>query len=172
MSRGIWQAPPRVGPNLSHPGKNGPDACRSLRLSLGCDLLGFRQADRHELADAALGHGDAEQAIHARHCDRIMGDSDETGIGLLPHLLEQVAEALDIVIVERRVDLVQHADRRWIGQEDRENQRHRGQRLLAAGKQGHRGRLLAWRPRHDLKTGFKRVVALDQLQLGRAAAEE
>ena len=34
----------------------------------------------------------------------------------------QIAEALDIGIVERRVDFVEHADRRWIGQEHREDQ--------------------------------------------------
>jgi hypothetical protein len=53
------------------------------------------------------------------------------------HLVHQIAEALDIVVVERRVDLVEHADRRRVGQEHREDQRQRGQRLLAARKQRH-----------------------------------
>jgi len=54
-------------------------------------------------------------------------------LGRARHLVEQIAEALDIVVVERRVDLVEDADRRRIGQEHGEDQRQRGQRLLAAG---------------------------------------
>ena len=88
------------------------------------------------------------------------------------HLVEQVAEALDVVIVERRVDLVQHADRRRIGEEHREDQRQRGQRLLAAGEQRQRRGLLARRLGQDLEAGFERIVALDQLQFGGAAAEQ
>ena len=33
-------------------------------------------------------------------------------VGLLGHPIEQLAEALDIGVVERCVDLVEHADRR------------------------------------------------------------
>jgi hypothetical protein len=46
------------------------------------------------------------------------------------------------VIVERGIHLVQHADRRRVGQEHREDQRQRGQRLLAAGQERERRRLL------------------------------
>src|SRR5579864_7182006 len=34
------------------------------------------EIDRHHLRYAALCHGDAEQAVHAGHGDRIMGDDD------------------------------------------------------------------------------------------------
>ena len=88
------------------------------------------------------------------------------------HLVQQVAEPLDIVVVERRVDFVQHADRRRVGEEHREDQRQRGQRLLAAGQQRQRLRLLAGRLGDDFEAGFQRIVALDQLQLGLAAAEQ
>ena len=88
------------------------------------------------------------------------------------HLVEQVAEALDIGVVERRVHLVEHADRRRIGQEHGEDQRHRGQRLLAAGQQRHGLRLLAGRAGEDLQARLERIVGFDQLQLGRAAAEQ
>ena len=88
------------------------------------------------------------------------------------HLVHQVAEALDIVVVERRVDLVEHADRRRVGQEHGEDQRHRRQRLLAAGQQRHGLRLLAGRAGEDFEAGFERIVGFDQLQLGRAAAEQ
>ena len=90
----------------------------------------------------------------------------------LRHLVEHVAEALHVVIVERRVHFVQHADRRRIGQEHREDQRQRGQRLLAAREQRERRRLLARGLGHDLEAGFERIVAFDQLQFGGAAAEQ
>src|ERR1700677_1533230 len=130
------------------------------------ELLRLRKLDRHELADPALGHGHAEQTIHARHRDRIVGDGDETGVGALAHGLQEVAEALDIVVVERRGDLVEHADRRRVGEEHREDERKRGQRLFAAGKKRQRLRLLARRLRDKLKPRLKRVVGFDQLQLG------
>ena len=112
------------------------------------------------------------QPVHPRHGDRIVGDDDEARVGRARHLVEQVAEALDIVIVERRVDFVQHADRRRIGEEHREDQRQRGQRLLAAREQRQRRRLLARRLGDDFEAGFQRIVVLDQLQLGGAAAEQ
>ncbi len=51
-------------------------------------------------------------------------------------------------------------------------ERQRGQRLLAAGEKRQRRRLLAGRLRQDFEAGFERVVALDELQLGVAAAEQ
>ena len=53
----------------------------------------------------------AEQAVHPRHGDRIVRDDDEARLGRGRHLVQQGAEAFDVVVVERRVDLVQHADR-------------------------------------------------------------
>ena len=86
--------------------------------------------------------------------------------------MQQVAEALDIVVVERRVDLVQHADRRRVGEEHRDDQGERGERLLAA-RQERQGRgLLARGLGQNVEAGFERIVALDQLQLGGAAAEQ
>jgi hypothetical protein len=58
-------------------------------------------------------------------------------------------------IVERRVDLVEDADRRGVGAEDGENQ-ERGQGLLAAGEQRQRLRLLARRLGDKLEAGFER----------------
>src|SRR5690606_2956018 len=49
----------------------------------------------------------------------------------------------------------------------------RGQRLLAAGEQRQRRRLLAGRPRDDLETTFERVLlALDHFEPCLAAAEQ
>ena len=92
---------------------------------------------------------------------------DEARVGRPGHLVEQVAEALDIGVVERRVDLVEHADRRRVGEEHGEDQRQRGQRLLAAGQQRHDLRLLARRAGDDLEAGLERIVGFGELQLGR-----
>ena len=88
------------------------------------------------------------------------------------HVVEQVAEAFDIGVVERRVDLVEHADRRRIGQEHGKDQAQRRQRLLAARQKRHGLRLLARRPGDDLEPGLERIVALDEGEIGGAAAEQ
>ena len=142
---------------------------RSSRLG---KLLRLGQLNRHELAHSPLRHGDAEQAVHARHRDGIVGDGDEAGVGALAHVLEQIAEALDIVIIERRVDLVKHADRRRVGEEHGEDERKRGQRLLAARKKRQRLRLLAWRLSEKLESRLERILGFDQLQLGVAAFKQ
>src|SRR3546814_3124345 len=59
----------------------------------------------------------------------------------LGHAVEQVAEALDIGVVQRRVDLVEDADRRGIGEEQGEDERDRGQRLLEIGRASCRERV-------------------------------
>ena len=46
------------------------------------------EVDRDELGDPPLSHGDAEQAVHAGHGDRIVGDDDKAGAGLPRHLVE------------------------------------------------------------------------------------
>jgi hypothetical protein len=100
-----------------------------------------------------------------------MGDGNKARLGFAAHIFEKIAEAFDIGVVERRVHFVENANRRRIGKKDREDQRHRGKRLFAAGQQGHDLRLFAWRMDEDFETGFKRIVGFDQLKLGRAAAE-
>ncbi len=76
------------------------------------------------------------------------------------------------MIVERRVDLVEHADRRRVGEEHREDEGQRRERLLATREQRQRRGLLARRFGDDLEARFQRVLVLDQLQLGGAAAEQ
>ena len=96
--------------------------------------LGLFEIDADELAHAAFGHGYAKQPVHPRHGDRIMGDGNKARLGLAAHIVEQIAEAFDIGIVKRRIDFVENANRRRIGKKDREDQRHRGKRLFAAGQ--------------------------------------
>ena len=47
-------------------------------------------------------------------------------------IVEQVAEAFDIGVVEGRVDFVEDAERRRAGAEHREQKRQRRERLFAA----------------------------------------
>ena len=90
------------------------------------------------------------------------------------HLADHLVVAADVGLIERRVDLVEQAERRGLDEEDGEDQRDRGERLLAAREQLDRGELLARRLRDDLDArlgdGIGRI--LDELQLGRAAAEQ
>ena len=84
----------------------------------------------------------------------------------------QTAEAVDVGVVERRVDLVQHADRRRIRQEHGEQQGHGGQRLLAAGQERHDLETLARGARHDFEPGLQGIVRLGECQVCPAAAEQ
>ena len=92
--------------------------------------LGPFQVHADQLADALFLHRDAEQPVHPRHGDRVVGDDKEPRIGAPGHLVQKIAEARDVGIVKRRVHLVQNADRRGVGQEDREDQRQRRQGLF------------------------------------------
>ena len=65
----------------------------------------------------------------------MVGDDQEPCVGLAGHLIQQVTEPRDVGIIKRRVDLVEHTDRRGIGQEHRKDQRQRGQGLLAPRQQ-------------------------------------
>src|SRR6185436_1242965 len=87
------------------------------------------------------------------------------------HVLDGLAEAPDVVVVERRVDLVQQTERRRIELEDREHERHRGQRLLAARQLVDRAVPLARRTRHDRNARVEDVLA-GQLQVSVTAAEQ
>ena len=69
------------------------------------------------------------------------------------------AEAAGVGIVERRVDLVQQAERRRIQLEQREHERDGGERLLAAGQQVDRRVALARRLRDDLHAGIEDFLA-------------
>ncbi len=56
------------------------------------------------------------------------------------HRVQQVAQPFHIGIIQRRVHLVQHADRRGMAAEDSEDEGQRRQRLLAARQQRQGGR--------------------------------
>ena len=61
-----------------------------------------------------------------------MCDNQVSRVGVARHRIEEIAKALDIGIIERRIDFVENAERRRIGQKQGKDQRNRRQRLLAA----------------------------------------
>ena len=106
------------------------------------------QVDRHQLRDARLLHRHAVEPVGELHRALVVRDDDE--LRPIRHLAHDLVEAVDVRLVERRVDLVEHAERRRLDLEDGEQQRHRGERLLAARQQLDAADLLARRLRHDL----------------------
>src|SRR5262249_24616973 len=82
------------------------------------------------------------------------------------------AEAIDVRVVERSINLVEHADRRWVGQEDREDERQGRQSLLTAGQQRESCRLLSRWLGDDLEPALKGILAFDHLEARLASAEE
>src|SRR5713101_983734 len=162
-----------MGPFLSRKGRGAGE-----RLRRAAQHLRLLQVHRNELRYAALGHRDAEQPVHAGHGQPVMGDDEEARLRALADLLDEAAEAVDIGVVEGGVDLVQHADRRRVGEEHGKEQRQPGQGLLAAREQRHHLQPLARRARHDLEAGLERVslrvavLALVEREKGAAAAEE
>ena len=85
---------------------------------------------------------------------------------------DQPCQAHDVRLVQRRVHFVQDAERAGLVLEDRHQQRHRGQRLLAAREQQHVLQLLARRRRNDIDAGLGQVLLIGQAHLAGAAAEQ
>jgi len=96
---------------------------------------------------------------------------DDHELRLVAEAPEHVEEAVDVGIVERRVDLVEQAERRRLDEVDREQQRDRGERALAARHERDALQELAARLGHDLDLGLHRVLA-EEPQLAVAALEQ
>ena len=62
----------------------------------------------------------------------VVCDDEESGVRAACDFAQKVTESRHVGVVKRRVDLVQNADRRRVGQEHRENDGKCGKRLLAA----------------------------------------
>ena len=86
--------------------------------------------------------------------------------------LQHADEAVDVRFVQRRVQLVQHAERAGLDLVDREQQRHGGHGLLAAGEQRDGLQLLAGRAGDDVDAALQHVVLVREDQVGFAAAED
>src|SRR4051812_34285443 len=143
------------------PTANSP-SCRSLmslsgRLAFFPQLQRFADVDRHHARYALLLHRHADELVRHLHGDLVVADEQE--LRLARHLLHQLAEALGIGVVERRVDLVEQAERRRVELEEREHQGDRRQRLLAARQQVDAGVLLARGARDDLHAAVQDLLA-------------
>ena len=106
-----------------------------------------------------------------------MGDDDE--LRPLGERLQRRREADHVRLIQRRVHLVQHADRRRVRVQQREEQGQRRQRTLAAGEHVERSHLLPRRLGDDVDAGqalllsvLRVSVGSSQHELGLAAAEE
>ena len=86
-----------------------------------------------------------------------MGDHDELRVAA--ELPEQEREPVDVGVVERSVHLVEDAEGAGLHEVDGEEQRDRGEGLLAAGEEGERLRLLPPRTGEDVDLRLQRIVA-------------
>src|SRR5688500_7458981 len=146
---------------------------RSVMRALGGQLLpdAKRLLDVHRdhARDARLGHGDADQLLGHLHRDLVVADEQE--LRLRRHALDEIAETRGVGIVERRVDLVEQAERRRVELEQRKHQRDGGERLLAAREEMDAGVALARGLRHHLHAGVEDLLA-GHGELRLAAAEQ
>src|SRR5829696_5132252 len=122
-----------------------------------------RQAARDHLGDAVAGHRDAVEAVGGLHRALLVRDDDE--LRAVGEAAQQRQEAVDVEVVERRLDLVENVERARPGEEDREQEGERGHRLLAARQQRQPLRRLA-RGR-DLDLDAHAVLGRGFLGLGR-----
>ena len=128
------------------------------------------EAERDDAADRVVADRDAVERVGGLDRAAVVGDDDE--LDVLGERAQRRAEAPDVRLVERRVDLVEHAERHGPDLEHREQQRDRGQGALATGEHRQRLALLARRSRRDLHAGRREVVRLGQRELGLAPAEQ
>ena len=128
------------------------------------------EAHRDGLRDAALLHRHAIDRAGRRDGALVVRDDDE--LGLADELPEEVREAADVRLVQRRVQLVEQAERRGLDHVEREQQRHGREGLLAAGEQRDALELRAGGLRDDLDAALQDVLGDDELERRPAAAEE
>ena len=137
-------------------------------------------AHAEQPADAGRAHGDAVNAVGLFDRAPVVGDDHE--LRLRRPFLQRVDEAFDVRLVERRVYLVEDAERRRPHVKQREQERDGGQGALAAGEQAQSRDALAGWLRFDINAEslplfarFRVVVRADLLlgqdELSPAAAE-
>ena len=122
------------------------------------------------LGDAVGLHGHAEQHVGHLHGAALVRDHDE--LRVVADGLQIRREPAQVAVVERRLHLVEDIERRAADAVDREQQRKRRERLLAAGHEHHLRDALARRLRADLNAGVLQVVGVGEDELGRAAREQ
>ena len=142
----------------------------SARVS--CDALVARQAARDDLGDAVAAHRHAVEDVRRLHRALLVRDHDELrAVGVATKELD---EPRDVRVVERRLDLVEEVERARPREEEREEERDRAERLLAAREQRQPRDLLPGRSKLDLDPclDVAVLVGLDEPQPALAAREE
>ena len=91
------------------------------------------EAQREHLRDAVEVHRDAVDVVRDLHRPPVVRHHDE--LRLLRECLERLREAADVRLVERGIDFVEDAEGRRVHGQQREEQRDRRERPLAAGEQ-------------------------------------
>src|SRR5581483_3591115 len=99
-----------------------------------------------------------------------MGDQHK--LRLYRKLLEDVAKAPHIGLIERGIDLVHDAERTGPGLEQREEKRGGNEGALTAGEQRKLLAALARELRNDLNAGLGQMARIGEHELRFAAAEE
>ena len=99
-----------------------------------------------------------------------MGNQDELGAAC--QIAQVACEAVDVDLIQRRLDLIHHAERSGTDLHDRKVQRDGDQRLLAAGERLQMHHDLTGRVDDDVNAGGEDVLGVGQLQMTLAAAEQ
>src|SRR3954469_13081308 len=123
----------------------------------------------NETGDTGLVHRHTHELRRELHRRLVVSNEDE--LHPLRHLSHDIAESPHIVLIERRIHLIQKTERGWIEVENRKYQRHRGQGLLTTGQQVNGAVLLTGRTRHDGHARREDVIA-DQFQVGMSPTEQ
>ena len=131
---------------------------------------GLVEAEADDAAHGVVADRDAVQRVG--RLDRAPVVRDDDALGVARELAERVGEPADVGLVERGVDLVEHAEGNGPDLEHREQEGDRGQGPLAAGEHRERLGLLARRARRDLDAGRGQVLGIGQGEAGVATTEE
>ena len=122
---------------------------RSASAPSSCRLAARSRGRRREITFVAPScMRDAVEDVGGVHRPLLVGDDHE--LGAVGEAADELQEAVDVGVVERRLDLVEDVEGRGPGEEDAEDEGERDQRLLAAGEQREPPRRLAGRRHLDL----------------------
>src|SRR5215510_9721777 len=99
-----------------------------------------------------------------------MRDHDE--LRLIAHFADQIVKPSYVGLIERRIDLIEDAERAGLIMEDANQKRQRGQRLLAAGEQQYILQLLAGRRRDNVDAALRGVLNIGRPHESLSATEE
>ena len=132
--------------------------------------LGTASALGEHLGAAAGLHRHAEQAVGGLHRALLVAHDEQ--LGLVAELGNEGQEAMQVDVVERRLDLVHHVERRRPAAEHGEEERQRGQAALATRQQRQLLDVLPARLGLDLDAGLQQVIGLGEHEPPRPAREE